>query len=110
MRYRYFVRPELLVKNGRAQTFLGAFFAAQETLGREATETKIINAIMRIMNVKEDFVRRNLADYNAGLSDGNLVVFVGPRGKGVGASPSKFLRMIGVLAGLSAQSLQEPSS
>jgi hypothetical protein len=96
--YRFFVHPELLVKNGRAQTFLGIFIAMKRTLGDSAKENVILDATAKAMGSGVEVVRKYLVEYQAGRSKGDIAAFVGVKGKGVGASAPKYLRMQGILA------------
>ncbi|KAK0439252.1 uncharacterized protein EV420DRAFT_1178434 [Desarmillaria tabescens] len=81
--YRYFVHPEELTANGRAQTLLGVL-PRKELSG---LKDKTLNAYM--------------AEYQTGL-DGNakLEEFVGARGKGVSSSPAKYMKLMGYIEAL----------
>ena len=54
--------------------------------------------MVRVTGLKESTVVRYLADYKAGIENGNLNDFVGPPGKGASGSPSTYLRMMGTLS------------
>ncbi|KAK0443990.1 uncharacterized protein EV420DRAFT_1019106 [Desarmillaria tabescens] len=81
--YRYFVHPEKLTANGRAQTLLGVL-PRKELSG---LKDKTLNAYM--------------AEYQTGL-DGNVKLeeFVGARGKGVSSSPAKYMKLMGYIEAL----------
>ncbi len=81
--YRYFVNPEKLTANGRAQTLLGVL-PHKELSG---LKDKTLNAYM--------------AEYQTGL-DGKakLEEFVGARGKGISSSPTKYMKLMGCIEAL----------
>jgi hypothetical protein len=107
-RYRYFVHPDFLVSNGRAQTFLGVLQACLDS-GRYCGKTPSENASLRnaladITGLKNSTTDKYLADYQAGVDSGTLGSFVGPSGKGACGSPSTYLRMMGTLVKLQLDS------
>ncbi|KAK0230119.1 hypothetical protein IW262DRAFT_379628 [Armillaria fumosa] len=83
--YRYFVNPEKLTANGRAQTLLGVLPHKQLS----GLKDKTLNAYM--------------AEYQTGL-DGKakLEEFVGARGKGISSSPTKYMKLMGCIEALKA--------
>ncbi|KAG7447839.1 uncharacterized protein BT62DRAFT_796063 [Guyanagaster necrorhizus] len=83
--YRYFVHPERLTANGRAQTLLGVL-PQKELSGLKG---KTVNAY--------------LAEYQAGMDrKAKLEEFVGARGKGVSSSPTKYMKLMGCIESLKA--------
>lgn len=97
--YRYFVHPELLTANGRAQTFLGVFQSclASPKHGGDIQSVLLKHDIAAITGLKENTVSKYLEDYQAGLNEGDISRFIGAAGKGASASPAKYLRMMGAL-------------
>lgn len=102
-RYRYFVHPDLLMSNGRTQTFLGVLQACLDS-GRYGEvpfkSASLRSALVNITGLKNSTVDKYLADYQAGIDGGSLGSFVGPSGKGVSGSPSTYLCMMGTLVNL----------
>ncbi|KAG7447831.1 uncharacterized protein BT62DRAFT_930883 [Guyanagaster necrorhizus] len=83
--YRYFVHPERLTANGRAQTLLGVL--PQKELS----------------GLKDKTVNAYLAEYQAGMDrKAKLEEFVGARGKGVSSSPTKYMKLMGCIESLKA--------
>lgn len=97
--YRYFVRPELLIKNGRAQILLGvrAALLASGLINDDDSEESCAE-VVKVMGIKAPAVKKLLEEYEGGKKAGRLESFVGAKGKGVGASPGTYLRMMGLLS------------
>ena len=53
--------------------------------------------MVRFTGIREDNVKRYLADFQEGKKSGALEAFVGSKGKGVSGSPGLYLRMMGTL-------------
>ncbi|OCH89999.1 hypothetical protein OBBRIDRAFT_793711 [Obba rivulosa] len=100
--YRYFTHPHLLTANGRGHTFLGVYNALRDgsTSGYDICEETA-----KITGLKLSTVEKYSRDVNAGLEHGALASFIGKAGKGAGATPSTFLRMMGTLERVGADSL-----
>ena len=103
--YRFFIHPEVLVANGRPQTFLGVLLLCISTNSDFTEALKkplLIQEIAALMALKEPTCVKYLAEYVAGREGGvNLLKsFVGPKGKGASSSPSSYLRMMGALSNL----------
>jgi len=96
--YRYFTHPELLVANGRIQTFVGLYLALVEGETYEPDSLKFRNELCKLMGMKDTTLAKYLSDYHLGFEKGKLENFVGPSGKGASASASAYLRMMGTLA------------
>lgn len=92
--YRFFVHPHLLTANGRGQTFLGVYKALIET---ETYTPEIQARIVKLMGLSVSSVTRYLEEYRTAKAGGQLKSFVGSSGKGVSASPSSFLKLMGTL-------------
>lgn len=92
--YRYFVQPALLTANGRCQTLLGVY---EHSIDDGLSEEKMHRRISELTGIKLQTVEKYLRDYQTGISDGDLTVFIGPSGKGVCSSPSRYLQMMGAL-------------
>ncbi|GBE80193.1 hypothetical protein BKA93DRAFT_115715 [Sparassis latifolia] len=100
--YRYFIRPHLLTANGRAQTFLGVYHACMDSKSF-TQDSELCYTITRITGLKAPTVVKYLGEYNHGLAKGSLTAFIGAAGKGVSASPTRFLRMMGTLRKVSTE-------
>ena len=104
--YRFFTHPEVLVANGRPQTFLGVLSQCISTTNSDFTEALkkplLSQEIAVLMALKEPTCAKYLAEYVAGREGGVdlLKSFVGPKGKGASSSPSSYLRMMGALSNL----------
>ena len=103
--YRFFAHPEVLVANGRPQTFLGVLSLCISTHSdfTEALKKPLLSQeIAALMALKEPTCAKYLAEYIAGREGGVdlLKSFVGPKGKGASSSPSTYLRMMGALSNL----------
>jgi hypothetical protein len=96
--YRYFTHPELLTANGRAQTFVGLYMIVVAEKNYETNSLKFRNELSKAMGIKDTTLAKYLSDYQLGLEKGKLENFVGVSGKGVSASTSTYLRMMGTLA------------
>ncbi|PBK63505.1 hypothetical protein ARMSODRAFT_963120, partial [Armillaria solidipes] len=83
--YRYFVNPEKLTANGRAQTLLGVLSHKE------------------LSGLKDKTLNAYIAEYQTGL-DGKakLEEFVGARGKGISSSPIKYMKLMGCIEALKA--------
>ncbi|KAK0447622.1 hypothetical protein EV421DRAFT_150927 [Armillaria borealis] len=83
--YRYFVNPEKLTANGRAQTLLGVLPHKE------------------LSGLKDKTLNSYMAEYQTGL-DGKakLEEFVGARGKGISSSPTKYMKLMGCIEALKA--------
>ncbi|KAF4601509.1 hypothetical protein EYR40_004805 [Pleurotus pulmonarius] len=92
--YRYFVQPALLTANGRCQTLLGVY---EQSVDDGLSEEKLHRRISELTGIKLQTVEKYLRDYQTGISDGDLTIFIGPSGKGVCSSPSRYLQMMGAL-------------
>ncbi|KAF9489404.1 hypothetical protein BDN71DRAFT_322362 [Pleurotus eryngii] len=92
--YRYFVQPALLTANGRCQTLLGVY---EQSADDGLSEEKMRRRISELTGIKLQTVEKYLRDYQTGVSDGDLTIFIGPSGKGVCSSPSRYLQMMGAL-------------
>ncbi|KAJ4477452.1 hypothetical protein J3R30DRAFT_221363 [Lentinula aciculospora] len=98
--YRYFVHPELLVSNGRPQTFLGALFSLKTTipypllyLSQHKTKNLVDN-VCKISGVKAHTAAKYLRYYLDGHNQSDLRPFVGRASKD---SPSEYLELMGIL-------------
>lgn len=98
-RYRYFVHPHLLTANGRGQTFLGVYQHCTEDAHLE-DDDEILEEIVRLTGLKTRTAEKYLAEYRFGLEEAQLKMFLGAAGKGVSASSTNFLHMMGTLAAL----------
>ncbi|KAG1736431.1 uncharacterized protein EDB91DRAFT_1238056 [Suillus paluster] len=96
--YRYFTHPELLVANGRTQTFVGIYLTLVEGKKYALGSLKFRNELSKLTGMKDTTLAKYLSDYQLGFEKGKLVSFVGACGKGVSASASAYLRMMGTLA------------
>ncbi|KAG7447868.1 uncharacterized protein BT62DRAFT_1004641 [Guyanagaster necrorhizus] len=83
--YRYFVHPERLTANGRAQTLLGVL--PQKELS--GLKDKTLNAY--------------LAEYQAGIDrKAKLEELMGARQRGISSSPTKYMKLMGCIEYLKA--------
>ncbi|KAG2091955.1 uncharacterized protein F5147DRAFT_779808 [Suillus discolor] len=96
--YRYFTYPELLVVNGRPQTFIGLYVALVEGKKYEPGSLRFRNELSKLTGIKDTTVAKYLSDYQLGFEKGKLANFVGAIGKGASASASVYLKMMGTLA------------
>ncbi|KAG1766915.1 hypothetical protein EV702DRAFT_980502 [Suillus placidus] len=96
--YRYFTHPELLIANGRTQTFVGLYLALVEGKKYEPGSLKFRNELSKLTGIKGTTLAKYLSDYQLGFEKGKLANFVGALGKGASASASAYLRMMGTLA------------
>jgi hypothetical protein len=112
--YRYFIQPTLLTANGRPQTFLGILRSLSEGKDKHeitgkgtgknkaSPDVALVKNVTRLSGIKEDTVKRYLADFREGKATGELDAFVGTRGKGASSSPGTYLRMMGTLGRIQA--------
>jgi hypothetical protein len=98
--YRYFTYPELLIVNGRVQTFVGLYLALVEGKKYKPGSLEFRNELTKLTGIKDMTVANYLSDYQFGFEKGNLADFIGAVGKGVSASASAYLRMMGTISGL----------
>lgn len=96
--YRYFTYPELLIANGRIQTFVGLYLSLVEGKKYEPGSLKFRNELSKLTGIKGMTLAKYLSDYQLGFEKGKLANFVGAPGKGASASASAYLRMMGTLA------------
>lgn len=99
--YRYFTHPELLIANGRTQTFIGLYLALVFEKKYEADSLKFRSELSKLTGIKDATLVKYLSDYELGFEKGVLEDFVGASGKGVLASASAYLKMMGMLARIS---------
>lgn len=94
--YRFFVQPTLLTANGRYQTLLGLY---HEILVKnpQATANNAVTTLSALSRIKANTVSSYLDHFKAGLESKDLKPFIGTSAKGTCASPSQYLRMMGVL-------------
>jgi hypothetical protein len=95
-RYRYFIHPQILVANGRSQTFIGVYYQLREKFA-DGQRKALCNRIANLTGIKEPSVETYLSHYETGLSQGKLSAFVGPAGKGAASSVGTYLKMMGAL-------------
>ncbi|KAJ2931063.1 hypothetical protein H1R20_g6057, partial [Candolleomyces eurysporus] len=104
--YRYFREPELLVANGRPQTFVGALLHSAKIIGlsdlgaKALKNPRLIKDVCKIANFKEPLAQKYLNDFVDGGKGGEKLLereFVGAKGKGAAGSPSSYLRMMGAV-------------
>ncbi|KAH7907525.1 hypothetical protein BJ138DRAFT_1137511 [Hygrophoropsis aurantiaca] len=91
--YRYFTHPHLLTANGRTQTFLGTYLESEHL----ENESELKKTLCSLTGIKEQTIAKYLSDYRFGYDEGDLSDFVGSVGKGVCASASAYLKMMGTL-------------
>ncbi|KAF9477837.1 hypothetical protein BDN70DRAFT_861153 [Pholiota conissans] len=101
-KYRFFTHPELLVANGRPQTFLGVLQTLAVVLPAGLKTPSLGSNIARITKTKDATAAKYLADYVAGRDGGPSLVdqFIGTKGKGASSSPATYLRMLGALSNI----------
>ncbi|KAH6879912.1 hypothetical protein BKA70DRAFT_1576095 [Coprinopsis sp. MPI-PUGE-AT-0042] len=104
--YRYFIKPDELVANGRIQTFVGLvnhFAAAYEDMDAALRNQKLVGEICRTMGLKDATAKKYLAYFKEGREGGidSLEEFIGPKGKGASSSPASYLTMMGAMSDLS---------
>jgi hypothetical protein len=94
-RYRFFVKPELLIANGRGHTFLGVY----HTLTSPITSNKgnLESILVKITGLKLATVEKYLREYHKYAKSRSIKPFVGSRGKGAGSSPLTAIQMFGAL-------------
>ncbi|OAX38855.1 hypothetical protein K503DRAFT_690783, partial [Rhizopogon vinicolor AM-OR11-026] len=95
--YRHFTHPELLIANGRTQTFVGFYLALILEKKYDSRSLKFRHELGKLTGIKDTTLAKYLLDYQLGFENGKLVNFVGVSGKGVSASTSAYLRMMGTL-------------
>lgn len=94
--YRYFIHPDVLTSNGRYQTFIGVY----ETLMLEGASLPDLRQVLGILcGLQASTVTKYLDAYNTDNTD--LEPYIGLAGKGVSASPTKYLKMMGILKRMS---------
>jgi hypothetical protein len=64
----------------------------------EPGSLKFRNDLRKLTGMKDTTLAKYLSDYQLGFEKGKLADFVGARGKGISASASAYLRMMGTLA------------
>ncbi|KAH9977619.1 hypothetical protein BGW80DRAFT_1472694 [Lactifluus volemus] len=94
--YRYFILPHLLTANGRGQTFLGVHDHCIKVL-EISKKSLLTGKIASLTSLQAQTVEKYLNAYREGLESGELERFIGSRGKGVSATPTSFLQLIGAL-------------
>jgi hypothetical protein len=94
--YRYFILPHLLTANGRGQSFLGVHDHCTKVL-EISKKSLLTGKITSLMSLQAQTVEKYLNAYREGLESGELERFIGIRGKGVSATPTSFLQLIGAL-------------
>ncbi len=104
--YRFFVSPYLLTTNGRGQTFVGVHDALVAR-GHCTNDKELLGELVRLTGVKGPTAIKYLLELRAGLADGTLGEWTGPKGKTVTSSVTAWLRMIGTLRRLGASSQKE---
>lgn len=108
-RYRFFVHPELLVANGRPQTFLGVLQSlvtgSDDEQDQALKKASLSSKISKTMGIKESTSSKYLGDYKAGRAAGvkALEAFIGSKGKGAASSPATYLRMMGALSAIQTE-------
>ena len=94
--YRYFILPRLLTVNGRGQTFLGVHDHCVKVL-EISKKSLLAGTIASLTSLQAQTIEKYLNAYQEGLASGELEHFIGSRGKGVSASPTSFLQLLGAL-------------
>ncbi|KAI0254869.1 hypothetical protein BJV78DRAFT_1120552 [Lactifluus subvellereus] len=94
--YRYFILPRLLTVNGRGQTFLGVHDHCVKVL-EISKKSLLVGKIASLTSLQAQTIEKYLNAYREGLETGELEHFIGFRGKGVSASPTSFLQLLGAL-------------
>ena len=104
--YRYFKDPELLVKNGRPQTFLGVLLHCAKKLGLSGLSAKtlknprLIKDMCKVAGFQDTLAQKYLTSFLDGTKDAEELLereFIGAQGKGAGSSPANYLRMMGAV-------------
>jgi hypothetical protein len=90
--YRYFRNPELLLANGRLQTFVGLFRHAKQ---RASTEASIASFVATSGKFSAKTVEKYITEFRRGQNTGKLQNFVGLAGKNSG--PAVYLQLMGTL-------------
>ncbi|VDC06151.1 unnamed protein product [Peniophora sp. CBMAI 1063] len=93
--YRFFMHPDLLIANGRGQTFLGVVVCAQKWFGY-SPDMLVLNAPGRV-GLQQKTAMKYLETYRKAREKKNLRDFIGPVGKAAGSSAVPFLEMAGAL-------------
>lgn len=106
--YRFFVYPNLLVANGRPQTFLGvlqSYLGLSSSVEAALLKPSLTRDIARLTGMKEHNVAKYLAEYKAGRKVGALFLksVIGSKGKGAGSSPLMYLKMMGAISTLEVE-------
>lgn len=97
--YRYIVHPDLLVANGRSQTFIGVYSFVIDSDNFDKEE-KVVAEVARITGIKDKTIRNYVSDYKHGLDGGcSLNGFVGTKTTAVG----KYLNMMGAVSAVFAE-------
>ncbi|KAF5358658.1 hypothetical protein D9758_007720 [Tetrapyrgos nigripes] len=113
--YRYFTHPNLLVANGRHQTFLGVLFSLKSfpiIHGHAPVPDEMVKSLSAITGIRGQTVRTYLSHFMSGFGhddDGGAESdmpkeavflpkdFLGAAGKGVSSSAERYLKMMGCL-------------
>ncbi|KAG0700947.1 hypothetical protein DFH29DRAFT_929466 [Suillus ampliporus] len=95
--YRHVTHPELLIANGRTQTFVGLYLTIVEGKKYQPDSLRFRSELSKLTGIKEPTLAKYLSDYQLGFEKGKLENFVGASGKGISASASAYLRMMGTL-------------
>jgi len=93
--YRYFRNPELLLANGRLQTFMGLMCDAKLNAVTEGRMSKLIATGGKF---SEKTVDKYISEFRRGQASGALEKFIGLGGKSSG--PAIYLQLMGTLHGL----------
>jgi hypothetical protein len=94
--YRYFILPHLLTAKGRGQTFLGVHDHCVKVL-EISKKSLLTGKIASLTSLQAQTIEKYLDAYREGLEVGDVERFIGLRGKGVSASPTSFLQLLGAL-------------
>ncbi|KXN88977.1 hypothetical protein AN958_06439 [Leucoagaricus sp. SymC.cos] len=99
--YRYYTRPEELIK-GRPQAVYGFIHANLQfrLANRSLSGDKVFRALLAEgTGLKDALVEKYLAEFEAGEKAGfkHLRLCIGPNGKGVAGSATLYLKMMGAL-------------
>lgn len=93
--YRFFMHPELLIANGRGQTFLGVVLGAPKAFACSAEE--LVLKMPKRVGLQPATAAKYLATYRAARETGDVHHFIGSPGKGAGSSAIPFLQMVGAI-------------
>ncbi|KZV64070.1 hypothetical protein PENSPDRAFT_640094 [Peniophora sp. CONT] len=93
--YRYYMHPELLIANGRGQTFLGVILLTPKMLDC-SLDAFVLNVSDRV-GMQQATAVKYLNIYRAARETGSLSGFIGSVGKGAGSSAVPFLGMAGAV-------------